>query len=137
MIPKIGANAAVVANVDPYDSRQYQIALTRGIAHARGTVFPGQPGNVFLFSHSSANIIDAGRYNSVFFLLTKLEKDDEIILYYKGEKFRYAVTEKGIVEANAVSYLSPTSEGKTLTLMTCWPPGTTLKRLIIRAVIRS
>lgn len=133
VIPKIGANAAVVANVDPYDSHQYQVALTRGVAHARGTVFPGEPGNIFLFSHSSANVIDAARYNSIFFLLTKLEKDDEIILYYKNEKFRYTVTEKKIVEASAVSYLSPRSTGKTLTLMTCWPPGTTFKRLLVIA----
>src|SRR5690348_13674845 len=48
VIPKLGANAHVIANVDPFNSKDYQYALTRGVAHARGTSVPGSMGNVFL-----------------------------------------------------------------------------------------
>lgn len=133
VIPKIGANAKIVANVDPYNSGIYQAALTKGVAQAKGTTNPSQIGNMFLFSHSSANILEAGRYNSIFYLLSKLEKDDEIYVYYKNVKYKYKVSEIKIVAAKDVSYLNPKSEVRTLTLMTCWPPGTTYKRLLIIA----
>ena len=135
VIPKLGANARIVANVDPYDSRIYQAALAKGVAHARGTVFPGQPGSIFLFSHSSADFYRATQFNSVFYLINKLESGDEIDLYYQNEKYAYRVTDKKIVEASAVSYLSGRGNGKTLILMTCWPPGTSLKRLLVFAQI--
>ena len=53
MIPKIGVNAKVVSNVDPFNSLEYLSLLTKGVAHAKGTAYPGSIGNVFLFSHSS------------------------------------------------------------------------------------
>ncbi len=135
IIPKIGANAKIIPNVDPYDSRAYQIALTKGVAHAKGTVFPGRVGNSFLFSHSSVNFYEASQYNSVFYLISKLEPGDEIDTYVAGQKFVYTVTEKKLVDATAVDYLSGKGEGKTITLMTCWPPGTTFKRLLIIATL--
>src|SRR5689334_11357378 len=51
IIPKLGANARIVPNVNPYDAKEYQYALARGVAHAKGTSTPGSNGNVFLFSH--------------------------------------------------------------------------------------
>ena len=133
VIPKLGANARIIPNIDPYDSAVYQKALTQGVAHATGTVFPGSVGNVFLFSHSSVNFYEANRYNSIFYLLYKLEIGDEINLYYKGEKFVYRVTEKKTVNPKDVSYLTGQTTKKVVTLMTCWPPGTTTKRLLVIA----
>lgn len=133
VIPKIGANAKIIAQVDPYDSRIYQVALTKGVAHAKGTALPNQIGNMFIFSHSSVNLLEATRYNSVFFLLSKLEKNDEIDIYYKGAKYTYQVENLKTVDGKEISYLNPESKVRTLTLMTCWPPGTTLKRLVIIA----
>ncbi len=134
VIPKIEANAKIIANVDPYDSRVYQRALTQGVAHAKGTSVPGVAGNMFLFSHSSVNFYDATRYNSIFYLLSKLEIGDTIDTYYKGDKYIYTVTSKRMVGKDAVQYLK--SVGGTrqiLTLMTCWPPGTSYQRLIVIA----
>lgn len=133
VIPKIRANSPIIANVDPYDSGAYQVALTKGVAQAKGTVNPGEAGNIFLFSHSSANFYEAARYNSVFYLLSKLEQKDEIDLYYKGQKYVYHVIQKKIVGAESVQYLTAKTNKKTVTLMTCWPPGTTFKRLVILA----
>lgn len=133
VIPKIDANAKVIPNVNPYDSKDYQWQLTKGVAHARGTVFPGQVGNVFIFAHSAGDFWQANRFNAVFYLLYKLNKGDDIDLFYKGEKFKYRVTEVKYVEATDVKYLTGSGSNKTVTLMTCWPPGTTLKRLIVIA----
>lgn len=131
VIPKIGANSRVVANVNPYDSRVYQRALTLGVAHAQGTVFPGQIGNTFIFSHSSVNFYEANRFNSVFYLLNKVSIGDEFYIAYKGELFKYVVRETSVVNPEAVEYLEGSTTKKTATLMTCWPAGTTLKRLVV------
>jgi sortase A len=131
VIPKLGANAHVIANVDPYIPAIYQQALTRGVAHAKGTALPGDPGNIFLFSHSSVNFYTATVYNSVFYLIHKLERNDEIFLYYNNVKYVYRVDEIIFADPKSVSYLSGKTKEQTLTLMTCWPPGTTLQRLLV------
>lgn len=131
VVPKIGANAKIVAEVDPFSRWEYQLALTKGVAHAKGTSLPGQMGNIFLFSHSSVNFYEASRYNSIFYLLDKMEAGDQIELYFRGEKFTYLVSDKKIVSASEVGYLKGEGEGKTITLMTCYPAGTSFKRLLV------
>ncbi|KKU14410.1 MAG: Peptidase C60, sortase A and B [Microgenomates group bacterium GW2011_GWC2_45_8] len=133
VIEKIGAIAPIVQDVSPTNSGEYQRALTRGVAHAKGTGLPGQGTNVFLFAHSSANPLDASRFNSVFYLVHHLEPGDEIQVWYQGQEYVYAVTEKKIVDPSNIQYLTTTGSTETLTLMTCWPPGTTLKRLVVVA----
>ena len=133
VIPKIDANAKVIPNVDPYNSQEYQVALTKGVAQARGTRTPDEVGNLFIFSHSSANFYEATVYNSVFYLLDKLKAGDEIDVFYKKTKYVYLVTAKKIVLPSDVSYLSGVGTKKTLTLMTCWPAGTTFRRLLVIA----
>lgn len=131
VIPKIGANAKVIPNVDPYNSREYQVALTKGVAHARGSVFPGLVGNVFIFAHSAEDFYEANQYNAIFYLLSKMEKGDQIVFFYKQNKYTYLVTDKKIVPAASVNYLLSENKEKTVTLMTCWPAGTTWQRLIV------
>lgn len=133
VIPKIDMNVPVVADVDWTNSQAYQQALTRGVAHAKGSSHPGEDGNIFLFAHSGADFFEALRFNAVFSLMNKLEVGDEMTLWYHGQVYRYRVSEKNIVSGDALEYLIEPKEGKDLTLMTCWPPGTTLKRLLVSA----
>jgi len=132
-IDKIGASAAIIQDVSPYDSKEYQLALKDGVAHASGTKVPGQGGNIFLFAHSSADLLTAERYNSVFYLMHHLMPGDTIKLWYQGLEHDYLVTEKHFVSPNDTKYLTTNYSVETLTLMTCWPPGTTFKRLIVLA----
>jgi len=131
VIPKIGANSKVVKDVDPYVSKEYQQKLTQGVAHAKGTVYPGEAGNSFYFAHSSDNFYNANLYNSVFYLLNKMEKGDLFYLIYEKKIYKYEVTGVKIVNAEDVSFLSGDKTKKTATLMTCWPAGTTLRRLVV------
>lgn len=133
VIPKIGANSKVIRDVDPTNSRIYQKALSQGVAHAAGTSLPGEKGNVFLFAHSSDNVVNANMYNSVFYLLNKLEQGDKIYLISDRRKFVYKVSETKLIRADEVTYLNKESDRSQVTLMTCWPAGTTLKRFIVIA----
>ena len=138
VIPKIKANARIISNIDPFNEEEYQRALTKGVAQAQGSALPGQTGNTFIFAHSAGNWYFANQYNAVFYLLYKLTKGDVIEIYYKNTLYTYKVRELRTVEANEVGYLTSKTDGwKTLTLMTCWPPGTTLKRLLVIADISS
>jgi sortase A len=131
IVPKIGANSKVVSEVDPYNSKEYQVALTKGVAHAEGTVYPGETGNSFYFAHSSDNFYNANRYNSVFYLLNKIEEGDFFYLVYNNLIYKYEVFETSIVKAEAVDYMTKETNKKIATLMTCWPAGTTISRLVV------
>lgn len=133
VIEKINANSKVVANVNPADEKQYLKALSEGVAHAAGTSFPGDKGNIYLFSHSTDAPWNAIRYNAVFYLLRELESGDKIVMLYQGRRYDYIVFDKNIVEPNDVSYLTNTYDKSVLTLQTCDPPGTLFKRLVVRA----
>lgn len=133
VIPKIAANSRVVPQVDASDYEEYILALSEGVAQAAGTYFPGEGGNIYLFAHSTDNFWNVGRYNAVFYLLKELESGDEIDMYYKGVRYRYKVTQREIVNPDDVHFLTEPTDSETLTLQTCWPPGTTLKRLIVIA----
>jgi len=142
VIEKIGVNAPIAENVDPTNYSEYIAALAKGVAHARGTALPGSTkadnNNVFLFAHSAINAIQARQYNSVFYLLRKLEKGDRVVTFYKGKRYDYIVRKKEVVQATDVRYLTDLSKKPILTLQTCDPPGSSLRRLIITAdLVRS
>jgi len=131
VIPKINANAPVVKDVDAFDNKIYQQALSKGIAHAQGTSTPDMTGNTFLFAHSAQNWLNANRYNAVFYLLYKLERNDQFSVYYKGKEYVYKVEEKRTVSAEKVEVMDSSAYPRSVTLMTCWPPGTTFERLLV------
>lgn len=133
VIDKIGASSNIVQAVDPDNSSAYQLALRDGVAHAKGTNLPGEEGNIFLFAHSSADLLTAERYNSVFYLMHHLVEGDIIKVWRDDIEYKFAVREKLFVSPSDTKYLTAKSATEQLTLMTCWPPGTTLKRLIIIA----
>lgn len=134
VIPKIGASAKVFPNIDPSNENEFLPILQQGVAHAKGTVFPGISGNTYLFAHSADNFWDVGRYNAVFYLLKDLTPGDEIVIFFENRRFNYKVTEIRIIEASEVSYLVQGQTGNPrLILQTCWPPGTPWKRLVVLA----
>jgi LPXTG-site transpeptidase (sortase) family protein len=69
--------------------------------------------------------------------LDNLEDGDEIIVFYNQKKLVYKVTDRAVVKPGDVQVLeSRDPSKKELSLMTCWPVGTTLERLIIFAELQ-
>jgi len=130
-IPKIQASGRVYPEVSPFQREEYLKVLQKGVAHAAGSGFPGQDKTIYLFAHSTDAPVNIVRYNAVFFLLNKLERKDPVFLFYNGQRYQYQVREKKILEAKAVEYLRFENDKETLVLQTCWPPGTTWKRLLV------
>ena len=133
IIPKIAAVAPIVDKVNPNDPDIYLPALKEGVAHVMDSAYPGDPGNVYLFAHSSDSFYNVGKYNVVFYLMNKLSQGDEIYVYYKGSRFKYVVDTVKVVRPDEINYLSGNPDVKTLTIQTGYPAGMVSKRLILVA----
>lgn len=131
IIPKINLISKVLPNINPFNKTEYLKALNFGIAQAAGSALPNKKGNIFLFAHSTDSPININQYNALFYLINKLTSGDKIYLTYQGRKYEYVVDSTKIISPSEIEYLSPATPKQILTLMTCWPPGTTLKRLLV------
>jgi sortase A len=135
LIPKIGASAKVIPNVDPTNEAEFLEVLNRGVAHAKGTVFPGIKGNTYLFAHSADNWWNVGRYNAVFYLIKDLSEGDQIVVFFENKRHDYVVKQKVVSAPSDTSFLTLAQrDEERLILQTCFPPGTTWNRLYIIAV---
>lgn len=112
--------------------QQIQDALRHGVVHFPGTAMPGDDGNVVITGHSSYFPWDPGRFKDVFALLHQVSVGDEIVVYHEQQKYIYKVYDKKVVEPDQVEVLTQEGEDR-LTLLTCTPVGTNLRRLVILA----
>lgn len=123
--------AKVVSNVNSDMEEVYFPVLREAIAHYEGTALPEEEGNTFLYGHSVLPAFyNPGDYLTIFSLLPQMRIGDEFSLNYAGKEFSYAVFAKKVVEPNNLHSLEP-YPFKTATLMTCFPPGLTTKRLLV------
>jgi len=131
IIPQINVDVPVVYSQNA-DNASLMEELKRGVIHYPGTAYPGEVGNVFITGHSSYYWWSGGQYNQVFANLDKLKNGDLIYLYQEGQEYLYQVFDRLVVKPNQVSILAPTAFPQ-LTLMTCTPLGTNLRRLVVKA----
>lgn len=129
-ISKINIKAPLVFSTGT-SQKELNDALNQGVIIYPGSALPGQDGEVFLSGHSSIFPWVKTQYGQVFTLLDKLEPGDIISLVYDHFQYDYRVIGKKILLPKEVN-ISNTKE-PILTLMTCWPIGTALKRLVVRA----
>ncbi len=102
--------------------------LRRAVGHIPETALPGQQGNVAL----------AGHRDTFFRPLRNIQLGDSITLKTRDHDFQYVVESTAIVAASEVGVLDA-SNGRTLTLITCFPfdyLGAAPNRFIVRAYER-
>lgn len=130
-IPKISAKSRVIEDVDVANAGAYLAALKLGVAEAAGLAHPGQIGTTYLFAHSTDSPVNFARYNAVFYLLDKLTNGDKVEISYRDKIFKYRVIRLEVLGSNDTRYLVPQKEREQLILQTCYPPGTSWKRLVV------
>ncbi len=137
IIPKLNVNAPVVYGLTDLKEPIVQQALQNGVVNYPVTdnarSLPGQNGNTVILGHSSANFFAPGRYKFVFVKLSALEPSDVFYLDYGGKRYVYKVIDKRVVSPSELHQLNLGNNGKYATLVTCDPPGTTAKRLLVIA----
>ncbi|QFR39537.1 sortase [Candidatus Gracilibacteria bacterium 28_42_T64] len=137
VIPKIGKNIPLLDITNRKISGENELndifmkELENGVIRYPGSAKPGKDGNAFIFGHSSNFPWIKGEYNDVFSLLDKVQYEDEIIVYYGQKKYTYKIREKKVITPGDISILKRNNDKSEITLMTCWPIGTTLNRLIV------
>ena len=124
-IPKLKISNAVVT-VGSMD-------LKKSLIQYPQTALPGQLGNTVIFGHSVLpQFFNPKSYLTIFSTLYKLEQGDEILIDYDNVQYEYIVDEMFEVKPTDLSVLEQRFDQKNLTLITCSPPGTYLRRLIIK-----
>lgn len=130
-IAKLDILAPVILNVDAKNEDEYYKKLEDGVAHMKNTALPGG-GNTVIFGHSSYYIWKPGEYKNVFEKLNNLENEDQIILKNRNQEIKYKVIKKEVVSPTRIEVADPTEKSQ-LTLITCWPVGSTKNRLVVVA----
>lgn len=125
-IPKLKIKDAVVT-IGSMD-------LKKSLIQYPQTALPGQLGNSVVFGHSVLpQFFSPSNYLTIFSTLYKLKQGDEIIIDYDSVQYKYIIDEMFEVKPTDLSVLEQRFDQKNLTLITCSPPGTYLRRLIIKA----
>lgn len=108
--------------------------LGKAMVHYQGTAFPGQLGNAVIFCHSVLpQFFNPTNYKTICSTLPTIKKNEEIVVDYDGIQYRYRVREILEVKPDDVTILEQRYDNSYLSLITCVPPGTYLRRLIVRA----
>lgn len=135
IIPKINVDVPVVYGVGNDHDSQME-AMESGVAHFSipgASSVPGQVGNTVIAGHSSNDLFDSGDYKFIFAQNEKLVEGDTIYTHYQGKRYTYTVTSKEVVMPTEVDKLVYPTDKPMLTLISCVPLGTALKRLLITA----
>ena len=110
--------------------------LKKALIHYEGTAFPGQFGNAVIFGHSVLpQFFNPENYLTIFSTLPTLAMGDEVMVDFDGVHYRYLVEEMVEVDPKDISILEQHYDDSCLTLVTCVPPGTYLKRLSVYACL--
>lgn len=127
-IPKLRIDHAVV--------RTDHTDLKQSLIHYSGTAMPGDLGNSVIFGHSVLpQFFNPQNYLTIFSTLHTLRPGDTMEIAADGATFTYKITEMYETAPDDLSPLAQTYNDRYLTLITCTPPGTYLRRLIIKATL--
>lgn len=134
-IEKLGIERArVFTDVDVSAPANYQEVLRRGLGHVKNTPYPGQWGSTFIIGHSALPFFyNPENYETIFSKLDLLVAGDQILVEFGGKKLSYRVNGTKVVADGKRPENILSGGGYKLILMTCYPPGLTLRRLLVIA----
>lgn len=110
--------------------------LKKSLIQYPQTALPGQLGNSVVFGHSVLpQFFNPKSYLTIFSTLFRLKQGDEIFVDFDSIRYKYLVEEMYEVQPTDLSVLEQRFDGRYLTLITCTPPGTYIRRLVVKARI--
>ena len=111
-------------------------AMNHGVVHYRvngASAFPGEVGNFVVMGHSAGDIYSGNQYKFIFSGLERLEVGDIMYVHYNSTRYTYKMVSNEIIWPTEVSKLIMDTDKPMMTLVTCWPLGTSRQRLLIHA----
>lgn len=137
IIPALGIRVPIV-----WDSSTEENAMLAnlhyGVVHYAGTAKPDEGlsenrGNIFISGHSSYYSWDPGSYKTIFATLPNINVGDQVAIGYQGKVYVFQVYDKAEVSPGDTDVVRQDTDKHIVTLMTCVPIGTNLRRFIARA----
>lgn len=127
-VPKLHIKDAVVSTIDN--------DLDNHLINYGGTALPPDTGNAVIFGHSTLpQLFDAKNYRTIFATAHTLKVHDKILVRISDISYTYKIFSITVVDPSDTSVLAQNYDDHYLTIVTCTPPGTTWKRLIIKSRI--
>ncbi|HEX3095789.1 MAG TPA: sortase [Patescibacteria group bacterium] len=119
------------------DVKDFDNDLKKGTVHYPGTVLPGQLGTAYISGHSSGYIWDHSAYKQIFAVLGQVKDGDSFTITVtlnsgKQAIYHYVVSSRGEFQADDQAQFANTADS-VVALSTCWPVGTTARRLVLFA----
>jgi LPXTG-site transpeptidase (sortase) family protein len=132
VVPSIGVNAPI-SFTSATSQKVFANLLNVGVLHYPESSLPGEIGTVIILGHSAPPNWPKIRYDSVFNKLESLKPGSEVLIDFQGEKYKYLVKNTFFVKAG--EDLSPylTFNKSMLLLVSCWPPGHNMQRIVVEA----
>jgi sortase A len=125
-IPKLTISNAYVSTLDTN--------VDMHLVHFPGTALPPSKGTAAVFGHSTLpQLFDPTNYKTIFAKAHTLAVDDTIDVAINNAVYTYRIITINVVDAEDTSYLTQEYNDSYLTIITCTPPGTVWKRLIIKS----
>ncbi len=125
-IPSIDIKDAVVSTED--------LNLAQHLVNFTGTAVPPNNGNAVIFGHSTLpQLYNPKDYKTIFANAYKIKTGDEILVTFDKVIYKYKVVSIIVVDPSDTSVLEQDTRDSFLTLITCTPPGTVWKRLVIKS----
>ncbi len=125
-IPSLGIKEANV-HADSDD-------LAKSLVQFKQTAAPGQFGSPVIIGHSTLpQFFNPTNYLTVFATLPTINLGADIFITYAGVKYTYRINKMYEINPTDVWILRQDYSQKSLKLITCVPPGTTLRRLVVEA----
>ena len=115
------------------DVAKLHALLDSGVVLYPGSALFGQIGQTILLGHSAPAGWPKIKHDTAFSRISELRSGDEILISYSGQLYRYLVVRTQIIN-KGVDLPGAIKQGKTLLLVTCWPPGRNLRRIVVEAV---
>jgi len=135
-IDKIGLFKAIVTDVDPRNVEEYKNSWNFGISHGKFTSKPDQIGLTYLFAHAISNKTEAESKNAWFSNLDQLNLNDSVIIYYKGTKYSYEISNIMAVSPTATAFYTGASPVPMIRMQYCGPPtGSLESRTLVDALL--
>jgi LPXTG-site transpeptidase (sortase) family protein len=135
IIPKIGVNAPVIT------PRTKDAAQLKKLLDSGAVIYPDSPvfgaaGQTIVLGHSAPPNWPKIKHDTIFSRIAELSAGDKIIVVYNDRTYNYSVSQGQIIEKGG-AIPATASDGNSLALVTCWPPGRDLKRMVVQAQLAS
>lgn len=135
-VKKLGIEKALV------ETNANHLNPDSALGHYPNSALPGQTGNTFIFGHSVLPLFyNPKNYKTIFSTIDRLEAGDEIVVEYNNLQYKYLVEGRQVekpIDVDPLAEFKPRYLNEsTITLMTCYPAGSRVMRLLIQGVLSS